>query len=172
MKRLALIGGGHAHLHILKSLASHSWSGVEVVLISPYARQLYSGMVPGWIAGHYSLDQCAATLQPLVDRAGARFIKDSVTSMDAQRRVIHGDIAGDIDYDVLSLDIGALVDSSCLAATGAALLPIRPLENFVVGWNRQLEQFRQQGKARLVVVGGGLPVSNLRWPLGIGYSMN
>ena len=155
MKRLVLVGGGHAHLHILKSLASHRWPDVEVILISPYARQIYSGMVPGWIAGHYSLDQCAAALKPLADKAGVRFIKDSVVSMDAARRVVHGTLSGDIHYDLLSLDSGALVDSSCLAATGSALLPIRPLENFVVGWDRQLETFQQQGDARLVVVGGG-----------------
>lgn len=155
MKRLVLAGGGHAHLHILKSLAGQRWPGVEVVLISPYARQIYSGMVPGWIAGHYSLDQCAAALAPLAERAGVRFIKDSVTRMDAARRVVHGALSGEMAYDVLSLDTGALVDSSCLAATGSTLLPIRPLENFVVGWDRQLEKFRQQGEARLVVVGGG-----------------
>lgn len=155
MKRLVLAGGGHAHLHVLKSLATRRWPDVEVVLISPHSRQIYSDMVPGWIAGHYALDQCAAALEPLVKAAGARFIKDSVTALDAQGRVIHCAMSGEISYDVLSLDTGALVDSSFLAATGAALLPIRPLQNFVVGWNRQLDVFTQQGEANLAVVGGG-----------------
>ena len=87
MKRLLLAGAGHAHLHVLKSMAVQRWRDVEVVLVSPCTRQIYSGMVPGWIAGHYTLDQCAAELLPLVQRAGVRFIETSVTALDASRRV-------------------------------------------------------------------------------------
>lgn len=47
MKRLVLAGGGHAHLHVLKSLAQGKRFDVEVVLVTPHARQVYSGMLPG-----------------------------------------------------------------------------------------------------------------------------
>ena len=132
MKHLVLAGAGHAHLHVLKALAARPWQGVEVTLISPYARQIYSGMLPGWMAGHYSLDQCAAVLGPLLKAAKVRFIQDSVTGLNAKRRIIQTLHAGNIAYDALSLDTGAQVDASCLAATGAKLLAIRPIENFVV----------------------------------------
>ena len=155
MKRLVLAGGGHAHLHVLKALAVRRWPGVEVVLVTPYLRQIYSGMVPGWMAGHYALDQCAAPLEPLVRAAGVRVRQETVTGIDAARRLVRTGASGDLSYDVLSLDTGAQVDSSCLAATGAALLPIRPLEEFVVGWNRQVELAMQRGTASLVVVGAG-----------------
>ncbi len=155
MKRLVLAGGGHAHLNVLKTLAMQRWPDVEVVLISPYPRQIYSGMVPGWMAGHYSLDQCAAPLEPLVAAGGVRFVEDSVTSLDAGRKIIHTAHSGEIAYDVLSVDVGAQVDSSCLADSGARLLPIRPLEAFVSGWENYLEASQQQGRARLAVVGGG-----------------
>jgi len=155
MKRLLLVGGGHAHLHILKSMAARRWPDIETVLVTPHSRQIYSGMVPGWIAGHYALDQCAAALEPLTRAAGVRFVKDYLVGIDVRSKVIHCQSAGEMPYDVLSLDTGALVDSSCLAASGAALLPIRPLEAFVVGWSNQLEHFRQHGKAGVVIVGGG-----------------
>lgn len=155
MKHLVLAGGGHAHLHVLKALAAHPWPGVEVTLISPYTRQIYSGMLPGWMAGHYRLDQCAAALEPLLKAAKVRFIQDSVSGLNARRRVIQTLHSGDIAYDTLSLDTGARVDASCLAATGANLLAIRPIESFVVDWMRQVELFKQTGKASLAVVGGG-----------------
>jgi pyridine nucleotide-disulfide oxidoreductase family protein len=155
MKRLVLAGGGHAHLNVLKTLAMQRWPEVEVVLISPYARQIYSGMVPGWMAGHYSLDQCAAPLRPLVAAGGVRFVEDHVSGLDAGRKVVKTAQNGEIAYDVLSIDVGAQVDSSCLADSGARLLPIRPLEAFVSGWENYLETSRQQGRARLAVVGGG-----------------
>lgn len=155
MKHLVLAGGGHAHLHVLKALAAHPWPGVEVTLISPYTRQIYSGMLPGWMAGHYCLDQCAAALVPLLKAAKVRFIQDSVSGLNARRRVIQTLHSGDIAYDALSLDTGAQVDASCLAATGANLLAIRPIESFVVDWTQQINLFKQVGKASLAVVGGG-----------------
>lgn len=155
MKRLVLAGGGHAHLHVLKALATQRWPGVEVILVSPYRRQIYSGMVPGWMAGHYTLDQCAAALPPLASMAEVRFIEDTVTGIDAGQRLVHTAQSGDIAYDVLSLDTGARVDTSCLAATQARLLPIRPLENFVRGWSEQLDIFKARGTASLAVIGGG-----------------
>lgn len=155
MKHLLLAGGGHAHLHVLKALAARPWPDVEVTLISPYARQIYSGMLPGWMAGHYRLDQCAAALEPLLEAARVRFIQDSVTGLDATRRVIQTLQSGAVAYDVLSLATGAEVDASCLVATGARLLTIRPLEGFVGDWTRQVERFKRQGTACLAVVGGG-----------------
>ncbi len=155
MKRLILAGGGHAHLHVLKSLAGRRWPGVEVILISPHARQIYSGMIPGWMAGHYDLEQCAAALEPLVRAAGVHFIQDSVTGVDAGNRGIRTSASGDIAYDVLSLATGATDDAAGLAATSARLLPIRPLEHFVGGWSHLLDTVRQCGKTSLAVVGGG-----------------
>jgi pyridine nucleotide-disulfide oxidoreductase family protein len=155
MKTLVLAGGGHAHLHVLKSLMAKPWSGVEVILISPYRRQIYSGMVPGWMAGHYCIEQCAALLLPLVSAARVRFVQDTVTGVSAGQRLVHTAHSGDIPYDVLSLDAGAGVSASFLAASTATLLPIRPLENFVLGWEDQLARFQQQGRASLAVVGAG-----------------
>lgn len=54
MKRLVLVGSGHAHLSVLRVLACEKPTGIEVVLISPSSYQNYSGMLPGWIAGHYN----------------------------------------------------------------------------------------------------------------------
>ena len=155
MKRLVLAGAGHAHLRVLKSLIARRWPGVEVILVAPYPRQIYSGMVPGWMAGHYTIDQCAALLAPLAEAARIRFIQDTVTGINADRREIHTANSGDIAYDVLSLDTGAQVDDSALAGSSATLLPIRPLEQFVHGWESQLTLFKAQGQARLAVVGGG-----------------
>ncbi|MCF8177228.1 MAG: FAD-dependent oxidoreductase [Sulfuritalea sp.] len=155
MKRLVLAGGGHAHLNVLKTLAAGTWPDVEVVLVSPYARQIYSGMLPGWIAGHYHLDECAAELAPLASAAGVRLIEDSVVGIDAERCLVRCAQAGELAYDSLSLDVGAQVNASSLTATGSELLPIRPLEQFIVSWVHQLAAFTAAGTARVAVVGGG-----------------
>ena len=100
MKRLVLAGAGHAHLQVLKSFAARRRRDVEVVLVSPHARQMYSGMLPVWIAGHYALEDCAVSLEPLANAAGVRFLRDSVAGLDAERSLVRSAASGDIDYDV------------------------------------------------------------------------
>ncbi|HEX6736025.1 MAG TPA: FAD-dependent oxidoreductase [Azonexus sp.] len=155
MKRLLLAGGGHAHLAVLRALARRPWPGVEVTLLSPWPRQLYSGMVPGWMAGHYRLEQCAAPLAPLARAAGARFVCAGLEALDADRRLVRTDGGETLAYDLLSLATGAGVDTAALAACGGRLLPIRPLEAFVAGWEKLLMACRARRRASLAVVGGG-----------------
>ena len=71
VKRLVLLGGGHAHLHVLEALALQALPGAQVTLVSSFARTLYSGMVPGLVAGHYAPDACAIPLAPAKIRSAA-----------------------------------------------------------------------------------------------------
>ena len=57
MKRVLLAGAGHAHAVLLDALAQGPLYGARITLVSPYARQLYSAMLPGVIAGHYQREE-------------------------------------------------------------------------------------------------------------------
>ena len=52
MKRLVLLGAGHAHLHVLRDIVRRPPADTRVTLVTPYPLTLYSGMVPGHVAGH------------------------------------------------------------------------------------------------------------------------
>lgn len=69
MKRLVLLGGGHNHVHVLDALARKMPAGVETTLVSPHAHQVYSGMLPGWLAGHCHLRDWVWRWQDRIDRA-------------------------------------------------------------------------------------------------------
>jgi len=43
-------------------------AGVQVTLVAPFPRQMYSGMVPGFVAGHYALEDCVIPLAPLLEK--------------------------------------------------------------------------------------------------------
>ena len=90
-KKLVLLGGGHAHVFVLKSIAAlalQPFGDVEVTLISPYDRQVYSGMLPGWVAGHYTIDQCVIPLAPMAAAAGANFHQTAATGIDLAGNII------------------------------------------------------------------------------------
>ena len=54
-RRLLLIGGGHSHVGVLRRFALASEPAVDLVLVSPDTLTPYSGMLPGLVAGHYTL---------------------------------------------------------------------------------------------------------------------
>ena len=86
MKRLVLVGGGHAHLSVLEALARTRPRGVEAVLLTPSRFQIYSGMLPGWMAGHYSQSQCRIDLHPLARAARMNMVTGRISGMDAGAR--------------------------------------------------------------------------------------
>lgn len=155
MKRLVLAGGGHGHLAFLHALARHPVPGLRVQLVAPSARQFYSGMLPGWMAGAYRRDECEIDLGPLARQAGVELVIDRVAGMDAHRHCVALSEGRLLEYDLLSLDVGGETDLSCLEAAGDALMPVRPLQALVERWPRLMEQAGRQESFRLAVVGGG-----------------
>ncbi|MFO1220468.1 MAG: FAD-dependent oxidoreductase [Burkholderiaceae bacterium] len=154
MKRLVLVGGGHAHVHVLAAMAREPMPGVQAVLVTPFARQVYSGMVPGFVAGHYGIDDCAIPLEPLARAAQVELALSSVTAMSAAERTVtlaDGRVA---EYDVLSIDSGATQDRDAIAGARARGLFVRPIEHFVKLFDGVLELARER-VLDVVVVGGG-----------------
>lgn len=154
MKHLLLLGGGHAHVQVLQSLALEALPGVRVTLVSPFARQLYSGMVPGLVAGHYSIEDCAIPLLPLAQRAQAVFVESSAMRIDAgTRQVTLGD-AQVLHYDLLSIDTGPVMDRDAIPGAREHGLFVRPIEHFARMWDALLVLSEQRGLS-VAVIGAG-----------------
>ncbi len=155
MKHLVLVGGGHSHLFVLEHLAHITLREVRVTLITPSRWQEYSGMLPGWMAGTYQLDECRIDLLPLVTQAGIQFIEDSISGMDAEKRCVCLSDGTHIPYDLLSLDVGSESDLEWLQALGDKLVPLRPLAEFRTAWLDIVRECCDQISFKLAIVGGG-----------------
>ncbi|MGE0356904.1 MAG: FAD-dependent oxidoreductase [Burkholderiales bacterium] len=154
MKRLVLLGGGHAHVHVLKSIGDAPDPSVSVTLVTPFARQVYSGMVPGHLAGHYALDDCAIALEPLAERARARVVLSTASLVSASMREVIAANGEVVPYDVLSIDIGSLPFTGSVRGLEHAVA-VRPLERFLEGWERVLGRARRGEVNAVSLVGGG-----------------
>ena len=53
-RRLVLLGGGHAHIEVLRRAAQRHFAGGEIRVISPSAHSHYTGMIPGFVRGSYT----------------------------------------------------------------------------------------------------------------------
>ncbi|AJY27196.1 pyridine nucleotide-disulfide oxidoreductase family protein (plasmid) [Burkholderia thailandensis 34] len=152
-RHLVLLGGGHAHLHVLESLAHSPLPDVRVTLVSPYRHQMYSGMLAGWIAGHYPLADCTIALDRLAKAARAEFLCIRACAIETASRCVRLADNWTIDYDLLSVDIGSDVRAGPLECASGCLAPVRPAQRFV-------EQYKQHARSGadqpVVVVGGGM----------------
>lgn len=155
---LLLLGAGHAHVQVLAQMARAPWTGTQITLVAPHDRQLYSGMVPGFVAGHYALDECVIPLPPLLHRAGVRWLPGSVQALDAQAQCVQLEDGSRLHYDWLSINTGPVQDRARLEAAipGARehALFLRPIEDFGAQWPL-LERRGQTQPMRITVIGAG-----------------
>ena len=123
-KNLLLAGGGHSHALLLKRWAM--WPKRRphnsITLVSRSSTALYSGMVPGLIAGLYERDELTIDLRQLCDRAGVAFVQAEITGLDPEQKCLKLCDRPALRFDLLSLNVGAVSRPSALG------IPIKPLE--------------------------------------------
>lgn len=160
-KHLVLLGAGLAHLHLLAHLRHNPLQGVQVTLITPKPRLIYSGMLAGFVAGRHTLDECAIPLEPLVQplaaQGFARWFMSRAMALDAQARTVLLDDGQVVNFDWLSLCNEPLQDRDALALAlpGAREhgLFVHPLDAFCALWPRVPELAARQ-PLRVAVIGG------------------
>jgi pyridine nucleotide-disulfide oxidoreductase family protein len=144
VKRILLIGAGHGHLVVLRSLAEKPLYGARITLVSPYPQQVYSGMLPGLLAGHYRRAETQIDVAALAERAYVEFEQGEVERLDAERRLATLKDGRSFGYDSASINAGSMIDTSLPGAHHA--LAVKPFERF-------LSQLRIA--ERVAVVGAG-----------------
>jgi pyridine nucleotide-disulfide oxidoreductase family protein len=159
LKRLLLLGAGHAHVHVISTLAIRGGlEGVEITLVAPYSRQLYSGMVPGYVAGHYTLDDCVIPLEPLLKNGAIRWLRHRAVAIDPDARHITLEDGSVHGFDWLSVNTGPVQNRDQIeqAMPGARMhgLFVRPIESFGALWP-QVVDLAQSRALRMAILGGG-----------------
>ena len=155
-RHLLLAGGGHAQLSLLERLRSQRPEGWEVTLLSPYPRLIYSGMLPGWIAGHYAVADFAISLTDLAARAGVAVHESALVGLDLERNVATCADGRRIGFDLLSIDTGPEPASASLPGAETHALSVRPIETFIARLPEVMARWQAASRRfDIVVVGAG-----------------
>ena len=105
--RLLLVGAGHAHLELLRRLAGLSDLACDVTLVSPVERHVYSGMVPGFIAGQYSFEDVSADVVAMAHAAHATLVRGRAIRLDPRGCLVHLEDGQALGYDLVSFNVGS-----------------------------------------------------------------
>ena len=152
---MVLVGGGHAHVVVLRRFGLRPDPRVRLTLISRDPATTYSGMLPGFVAGHYALEDCHIDLARLARFAGARLFHGEAVELDLERKQVICDGGETVPYDIVSLDIGA---APALDVPGAAehTIPVKPIGRFVQHWDGLRAMVgTASGQFPIAIVGGG-----------------
>ena len=171
-KKLLLVGAGHAHIGLLRQLANKRFKNTnhdrDITVITEQPQTLYSGMLPGWMAGHYHLDEISIDIVELCSRAGVPLVQRPIIAVDADKQTVATATKECFDYEVLSLNTGADTDLTWLKQNSSEadtdineVIPVRPISDFVEQWQQILQQAKQTSHYKVAVVGAGAAATEL-----------
>jgi selenide, water dikinase len=156
LRDIVLIGGGHSHVVALRMWAMNPLPGARLTLICTDTDTPYSGMLPGYIAGHYTCDDVHIDVRRLAEFAGARYYRDEVVGIDRAARKVICRTRPPVAYDVLSINIGSTPRLGHVPGADANAVPVKPIRQFNARWLALLERVRgHAGVTTVAVVGGG-----------------
>jgi selenide,water dikinase len=156
LRDIVLIGGGHSHVAVLKRFGMKPVPGVRLTLICRDTHTPYSGMLPGYVAGHYAYDDVHIDLDRLAAFAGARFLRADATGLDRHAQEVQCVDRPSVPYDLLSINIGSTPQLAAVAGAAGNAVPVKPIHGFNGRWQRILQDMRQHpGPRCIAVVGGG-----------------
>ncbi len=152
---IVLVGGGHSHVAVLKRFGMKPEPGVRLTLITRDLLTPYSGMIPGYIADHYSEAEAHIDLRPLAAFANARVIHAAATGLDLQNNYVQ--VAGrpPVAFDIVSVDTGSTPSTADIEGAEHGL-PVKPIDRFLDSYHRLTDEIRNHdGPFHITVAGGG-----------------
>lgn len=155
-KHIVLVGGGHSHVEVLRQFAAKPLAGVKLTLICQNTQTPYSGMLPGYVAGHYPYEAVHIDLRRLAKAAGAVFYNTAATGIHRSDQTVICQDATRLHYDQLSINIGSTPDLTDAPGASEHAIAVKPIRDFNARWLALLQRAEANPvPLSVAVVGGG-----------------
>ncbi len=173
-KHLVLAGGGHTHSLLLRRWAKNPNKRPRglITLINRSSHTLYSGMIPGVIAGIYQKEEAQINLRYWADKASVAIVIAEIEGLDLKNNHVILKNRAPIFYDNLSLDVGSeTVKNNQYNYIGNEdqVITIKPFSK-TLKWLEQEDDRLKLFSTEITVVGSGLAAIEIvfalrrRWP--------
>lgn len=154
---ILLVGGGHANIQVLHSLAKTKNNSFKVTLVSDVTQAPYSGMIPSYLAGVYTASDLQFDLAKLCTRFGFQFIQSSLSIIHAEKNQVLLTSGEFLNYDICSINIG--IESNRIqtdADDEKNIIYLKPISKLIKQWN-QIKNLTDKKTAGvdLKIIGGG-----------------
>lgn len=149
MPELLLVGAGHAHLHLIAHAGDLVAAGYRVRVLAPSTFD-YSGVASATAAGSLSPADGRIDVRALCARHPVELVEATLVDLDLPGRRATTSSGETLDYDVLSLNVGSVIDAPGLRADDD-VLRVKPLSD-LAALSARLEAVPG---ATVTVVGGG-----------------
>ena len=153
-KKLVLAGGGHAHMMLLASLRDITAEGHQVTVVQPSAYHYYSGMGPGMLSTFYSPDDIRFNTRFVVERQGGKFIEAKATRIDPHNNTLYTDSGENLEYDVLSCNVGSFVPFANIEGNTDNIYSAKPIERLLEA-QRNIMNICNTNSVSIGIIGGG-----------------
>lgn len=155
---IVLLGAGHTNAHILRMWKMKPIENAQLVCVSNHPIATYSGMMPGVLAGQYSVPEMEIDLVRFCASAGIRLIIGEVAGLDRGSRELKFRNRPALAYDFLSVGIGSKPSFKGVDVRDAdKLIAIKPMQTFLDRLSNRLSKSSASDvKPRIGIVGGGI----------------
>jgi len=155
-KRIVLLGAGNAHLQIVKWWVMNPIPGASLTLITDSSSTLYSGMIPGYLAGCYTLEDISIDISRLCAVSGVEFLQAKACGIDAGEKVVRVQDRPETRFDLLSVNVGSKPAIPSAPFDPGKSLPIKPFSSLPERIARFDDEVRRTSRPMQVrIVGGG-----------------
>ncbi len=165
-KQLVLLGGGHAHVQVLKKLCMNFYNGLHVILINDSLESAYSGMTPAYIQDFYKINEIIIDLQRLCFNAGVTFINDEVVQLQTEKKKVILKNRPSIDYDLLSINTGCISKKNKIKIhENSKSIFIKPINNLIKNIKTLDEIIKNTNNVKINIIGGGVAAFEISFAL-------
>ena len=169
-KQLVLLGGGHAHVQVLRKLCMNFYEGLHIILINNSQESAYSGMTPAYIQDYYKINEIMIDLQRLCFNAGVTFINDEVIELKTEKKKVILKNRPSVNYDLLSINTGCISKKNNIKIhENSKNIYIKPINNLIKNLNVLDEIIKKTNKTKINIIGGGVAAFEISFALSLRF---